>query len=386
MFHFSTLRYLLIGLPILFTGCPSKPASSPPTNVSAFSEPAIEAAVSKGFRGRVVSLDQLSEDALKAWKEEGWQHIAIALDEDVDVEKVTKAQQLIEAAELQMDYFIEIARCPKLADAHPEWMASLQGNDAWRRLHADFPQPDQEAVVKTYPWVHLFYAESFGAQFERVQELLDKLPRPHRVWLNDIQGGPSASGCGNTLSRWTADNGSLTTGHPLNEHAPADFVGRLGLLYRDIQFIPIWTTECEAEDQQDACGGVCCFEASGWDSWTRQVKVVADRTPVIGVSCLYKAHRRDLPRYGETAGWVKRAIGFFQSMPSSRGGDPIEPSRLVAVLQGWDVNDAEIEAQISQAHAAQVRGILLINAPVDQSWTPKMHQIPKSGGRTLRTR
>src|SRR5579863_327617 len=47
------------------------------------------------------------------------------------VERITKTG-------LAPYYWIEIARCPEMADAHPLWMASLQGHPEWRRFHKDF--------------------------------------------------------------------------------------------------------------------------------------------------------------------------------------------------------------------------------------------------------
>jgi hypothetical protein len=382
----SSTRLFFFGcLSLILAGCPSKSNSPTTSQPVSFSEQALEASVAEGFRGRVVALDQISESAVQSWKDAGWTSIAIALDDDIDTKKVTEAHALISGAGLGFDYFIEIARNPKMADEHPEWMTSLQGSDAWRRLHPDAAKPGEEEVVKTYPWINIFYAEAVAAQFMRIQTLLDKLPRPSRVWLNDVQGGPSASGCGNSLSRWTGDNGSIKTGHALSENSPADFVGRLGIKYQGVYFIPIWTTECEAEDKDDCCGGINCATGSGWESWTRQVNVLADRIPVLGVSCLYKLHDRDLARYGETAGWVKQAIGYFQSMPTTKKGHSIQPNRLVAVLQGWDVSEAEIAAQISQANAAQARGILVIDTPIDQSWKPVIHKVEKAGPRQAMT-
>jgi hypothetical protein len=188
----------------------------------------------------------------------------------------------------------------------------------------------------------------------------------------------------NNFSRGYAINSSgVIVGESDNNNSRAfrwDSVnGMVGLIRLAI---PIWTTECEQADKQEACGGADCSAGMCWSAWTRQIAVVSVQTPVIGVSCFYKAHERDLARYGDKAGWIKLAIDFFQTVPSKHNANPIPTSRLVAVLQGWNVNEEEIAAQISQATAADVRGILLVETPIDQSWEPKMHKVKKSEGRS----
>ncbi len=47
---------------------------------------------------------------------------------------VRAAVDRTERAGLAFAYWIEVARSPELANEHPEWMASLQTHDEWRRL------------------------------------------------------------------------------------------------------------------------------------------------------------------------------------------------------------------------------------------------------------
>ena len=42
------------------------------------------------------------------------------------------------------------------------------------------------------------------------------------------------------------------------------------------------------------------------------------------------------------------------------------------MLQGWNVNDEEVQAQIDQACAAGAAGYVVAFAQVDQSWQPRM--------------
>ena len=60
--------------------------------------------------------------------------------------------------------------------------------------------PADDEVVKTYPWVPVLSREGFDAQLARVRKLLDGLPRPAGVFLNDLQAAPSACGCGHSFT------------------------------------------------------------------------------------------------------------------------------------------------------------------------------------------
>ena len=45
---------------------------------------------------------------------------------------------------------------------------------------------------------------------------------------------------------------------------------------------------------------------------------------------------------------------------------------LVAVLQGWDVADEDITAQIRVAERSGVAGYVVSNLKIDQSWQPQV--------------
>lgn len=322
----------------------------------------------------MVDVGDVSASSIAEWKQQDWHQVVLMLDQATDTERIVKACQLIKSAKLEIEYFWEVARCPQLADTHPEWMASLQGHDEWRRLYPEFPAEKPGEVVKTYPWVPICYQESFDSQLDRLKQRLKDLPTPKRVWLHDLQAAPSACGCGHPLCRWTGDYGPIHTAQPYQGSAAADFIDRLTLQLKEIEFIPIWVTECEKADEHEACGGVGCYEGICWNAWTKQLSAIEAQSPVLGVSCFYKAHQRDLPRYGSTAGWIKEAISFFETVPAQKKSSPVAAGRLVAVLQGWSMAPEQVESQISIARAANVRGILLMKAELDQSWQPRIHR------------
>ena len=163
----------------------------------------------------------------RSLKAEHYNAVVLALD-GANAAKEREAARAIEAAGFDLYYWIEIGRNPALADAHPEWMASLEVHHAeWRRLFPKFPKTKEGEVVKNYPWVPVLYKETFPVHLERVKKLLADKPTP---WLesssNDLQGPPSSCGCGHHLCRWATDYGPVekATATRLPKDAAAKFV------------------------------------------------------------------------------------------------------------------------------------------------------------------
>jgi hypothetical protein len=330
----------------------------------------------KPYQGVLVNAELASDENLKKWKSES-SRVVLVIDDGSPEERqeaLAAARRLAQAG-FEPEYWVEVARCPNLADSHPEWMCSLQGHDEWRRLFPDLKPPQSDEVVKNYPWVPILYEESFAAQRDRILALLDQLPPPRRLWLNDLQGGPSACGCGHPLCRWTADYGPIRTATPLGDDGAAEFVRAIAEKVPATEIVPVWTTECEAADEHESCGGVGCFDGICWQAYTRQLMHLEKVAPRIGVLCFYKAFRRDLPRYGAMAAWVEFALRTFQEMPPQRQGQAIQSNRLLAVVQGWDVDDAERQSQIRFAMQAGAAGYLIAEIPVEQNWEPRPFKL-----------
>ena len=127
-------------------------------------------------------------------------------------------------------------------------MASLQTHDEWRRFFPDLPSLAANEVAKTYPWVPILSREPFTAQLDRIKRLLASRPKSELVFLNDLQGAPSACGCGNPLCRWTSDYGQKRTTTPLGDDAATLFVNAVKKTVPESAVIPVWTTECEQHD------------------------------------------------------------------------------------------------------------------------------------------
>lgn len=327
--------------------------------------------------GALVRAADASPALLSTLKSSGTNTVVFSL-EGSDVE----AKQGIRPAVLNADrvglsvgYWVEVARSPKLADEHPEWMASLQTHDEWRRFFPDIAEPKPYEVAKTYPWVPILSREPFKAQRERVEKMLSDLPTPKLIFLNDLQGAPSACGCGNLLCRWTSDYGNRRTTIPLGDDASALFVSAIQKASPKSEVIPVWTTECEEQDGEPdgLCAGVGCFNGICWKSYVRQLMPVAETSNRIAVQATYKQFQRDIDHYGTAeASWVTFAIETFATMPPRHGSKAIPASRVIAIIQGWDVTTEEIDAQQQAANRAGANGYVVAYDKLEQSWVPKI--------------
>lgn len=328
------------------------------------------------FRGALLSAAEVDANRLQQLKRDGTLAILVAIDgaspAKRDAER--RAAESVLASDLKLYYWVEVARCLELADSHPQWMASLQTHTEWRRFFPNTPKPSADEVTKTYPWVPILAREPYRAQLRRVKKLLAEKPTPAGIFLNDLQGAPSACGCGNPLCRWTSDYGKRRTTTPLGDDAATLFVNAVKQGLPDSTVIPVWTTECEQHDGEEdgLCAGVGCFDGICWKAYTRQLMPLQQACERIAVLTPFREFQRDLPRYGTKAGWVRQAIDSFATMPPRHGGQAVPPSRLIAVLQGWDVEPQDVTAQIAMATAANAHGYVVAYQKIEQSWQPKV--------------
>lgn len=329
------------------------------------------------LRGALVTADMVTSERLEALRRD-YGAIVLAVNGSDQASRAAdkRAAESIAKSGLALHYWIEVGRCPELADTHPRWMASLQGHPEWRRFHKEFPQPKADEVVKCYPWLPVYYQEAFDAHLARIEKLLADLPPASSIYLNDLQAAPSACGCGNPVCRWTTDYGPIVTATKLGDDAAAKFVGAVRkFVPKETTVVPVWTTECEEHDKENdaLCAGVGCYKGTCWKEYTKQLMPVADESKTLAVLLAYKEFGQDGLHYKERAGWIRHALVHgFAEQPSKNKGRKIEPSRLIAVLQGWNVTEGEIAAQIEQAKSARAAGYLVALAKIDQSWTPKI--------------
>ncbi len=360
-YQFSILALIILVLVIVLATQPSARAQEQNARLSA----------------GLISLADASPTRLKELQSKGMNTVVIRLSghDDESKKSVYSAAAAAKDAGLSFGYWIEVARSPKLADEHPEWMASLQTHDEWRRYFPDAPKAGANEVAKTYPWVPILSRQPFQAQRKRVVALLAGLPQARLIFLNDLQGAPSACGCGNPLCRWTSDYGKKRSTVPLGDDAAALFVEAIEQAAPSSEVIPVWATECEQHDghPDGLCAGVGCFDGICWKAYTRQLMPVAATSNRIAVLATYKQFQRDVARYGTgEASWVGFALETFKSLPPKHGGKAIPASRLIAVLQGWEVTAGEIAAQRTVAETAGANGYVVAFDKIEQSWSPKV--------------
>jgi hypothetical protein len=335
------------------------------------------------LKGAVISAEQMDANQLRSLKAEHYNAVVLALD-GANATKEREAARAVRAAGFDLFYWIEIGRNPALADAHPEWMASLEvKHPEWRRLFPKFPQAKAGEVVKNYPWVPVLYQESFPVHLDRVKQLLADKPTPRGVFLNDLQGPPSSCGCGHHLCRWATDYGPIekATATRLPKDAAAKFVAEIKKLLPEAKIIPVWATECEEHDKDKLCAGVSCFKGDCWREWTAQLMPVAAEAETVAALLPYRAFQRDLPHYGPTAGWIKEALQSFSTMPARYKATGVPGQRLVAVLQGWDVTPEQVAAQIAQAEAAGAAGYVVSHMKLNQDWEPRIVKVTPAESR-----
>ncbi|MCA9213872.1 MAG: hypothetical protein KDB27_12460 [Planctomycetales bacterium] len=335
-----------------------------------------EVASKPKVRGAILAANDVTDGRLQELGEEGFNSVVLLVEGNAE-EQVSARQgaaKRINSSSLGLCYWIEVARCPELADAHPAWMASLQTHDEWRRLYPDAPKPTADQVMKTYPWVPILSREPFTAQLNRIEKLLAEMPPPAAVYLNDLQGAPSACGCGNTLCRWTSDYGKRRTTVPLGDDAATLFVEAVKKVVPNSEVIPVWTTECEKHDgaTDGQCAGVGCYDGICWKAYVKQLAPLAQANKHIGALAPYRAFKRDLPIYGEPCGWIRFVVESFAEMPKRHGADGIDASRLTLVLQGWDVGADDVAKQISVATESGVSGYVVAFTEIQQDWKPKL--------------
>jgi hypothetical protein len=340
----------------------------------------------RAFCGELWSADEVTAARVAAARAGGTDTIVLALHDGMPAAAALTAAELVRGADLRLGYWLEVGRSPALAERHPQWLASLQGHDEWRRQFPELGTAAPDQIVKVWPWLPVAYAEAFAAHRDRVAAQLAALPTAEFVFLNDLQGPPAACGCGNTLCRWATDytlggRAPLRTTTPLGADAAARFVAAVQQLAPNSEVIPVWVTECEEADTvaDGACCGVGCYHGACWREFDRQwlaLRAGGGRTALL---LPYLAFGRDLERFGEPAGWIGFAIEHLRTRMRERHRTEVPPESLIAVLQGWGAV-APRAVQQARAAAAGVTRTLLAREPIEQSWAPRLLTVAADAG------
>ena len=323
------------------------------------------------MRAVLVGLDRVSPEFLAERKATGINTIVVPLDERSKGRWAPMARA-IDQAGMVLWPWIEVARNPDMADAHPDWMAAIGAHhDDWRRRFKGAPTARPGEVIKAWPWVPIGYASAFEAHRRRLHRLLGDLPGSWAgVFLNDLQAGPSSCGCGNDQCRWALDYGwPATVANTPGDDAAARIVAELSASHSGKVIIPVWVTECELGDLPDArggtglCGGVPCAANDCWPryarSWNPLLKATAGP---IALGVWPETFRRDAAR------WMVSDLELFQKPP--RGGSPLTPDRTIAVIQAWGKPERAAIALPESINQSAAGWVLALDA-IDQSWEPR---------------
>jgi len=337
------------------------------------------------FRAWLIDADDLATLDVDEINRQHVQQLILSIQQAPDAQQVVDVKRYQESG-ISIWYWIEVARDAELATSHPEWMASIQGHPEWRRFHANFPKERDHQMVKVFPWVPIFYRGAFEAQASKVQKLLKTWPLSEGVFLNALQGAPSACGCGHPLCRWTTDYGPKKTAEVLGHDTPARFVQQIQKAFPHLECIPVWTSECEAHDKDGWCAGVGCYGGACWREWSKQLEPLSKQCARLGALLTYKDLGRDLDHYNETAGWVSSAISSFQTEMKRYDRSSVEARRLITVLQGWEVSPEELAAQIRQSTQSGSGGYVIAKTPVLSQWEPRLVSLDVLRQSQLETR
>ena len=329
-------------------------------------------------RGVLVKPDRVTPGFLASWKARGATAVVVPLDEATRGRWEATART-VERAGMTLWPWVEVARNPAMADAHPAWMAAIGGHhDDWRRRFPKAPTARPGEVVKAWPWVPIGYAPAFDAHRGRLETLLGDLPGTWAgAFLNDLQAGPSSCGCGNDQCRWALDYGTPATAAKIpGDDGAARIVAELIGRHPGKAIVPVWVTECERADLPDAaggtgyCGGVACARGDCWPRYARSWNPLLKSTDgPIALALWSETFRRDPAR------WIAADLALFRAPP--RGSTPIAPERTIAVVQAWDKPEATVDALRDRVARSATSWVLALD-PIDQSWEPRAVPIPKS--------
>jgi hypothetical protein len=331
----------------------------------------------------LVAPGRVDAATIAGWKKEGFTAVAITLQGATDPMVYRDMGKEISAALLDVYYWIEVARDPQMAEAHPRWMASLGMHDDWQKRFPNAPRPKKGEVAKAFPWVPIWYREAFEAHLERIDALLKKVPAGWRgVLLNDLQGAPSSCGCGNLQCRWATDYCVDATGTRLpGDDVPAKFVAAVQKRIGDKAVIPVWVTECEDEDlpankRKDGkttglCGTVGCAVGLCPKDFTKQWSaLLAAHSGAVGLLALTRELDRERPDYGEGPGWLKNAVAYLDQVPPKNDGKALPHDRLWLVVQGQDPKHEAAARQMAAGAGAQA--VVVARTRLDQSYEPRI--------------
>jgi hypothetical protein len=329
------------------------------------------------FRGVLASPARVTPEFLTAWQAKGITSVVVPLDESTK-ERWASVVRAADRAKIELWAWIEVARNPAMADAHPEWMAAPGGHhDDWRRRFPSAPKAKQGEVLKAWPWVPIGYAPAFDAHRARLEALLSDPPgRWSGAFVNDLQAGPSSCGCGNDQCRWALDYGTpSTTPKTPGDDAAARIIAELRARHAGKSIVPVWVTECEpadlpgAKDGTGLCGGVACANGDCWPRYVRQWNPLLKATDgPVAVAVWPETFKRQPSR------WIETDLALFQNPP--RAGTPLAQQNTIAIVECWNKPAEAVDALLARMQRSGAGWALALDR-IDQSWEPRAVPIPR---------
>ena len=329
----------------------------------------------------LVEANAVSQASVAKWKEEKFKGVAIVLDEPGD-RTLRRAAGAIAAAELDLYWWIEVGRNPKMAAANPRWMASLGMHADWQKRFPNAPEPGVNQVAKAFPWVPIAYAEAFDAHLKRIEELCKDLPPGAQgLFLNDLQAGPGSCGCGNVQCRWAVDyHVSPTTRKMTGTNVAGRFVAE-SRKRTNLPIVPVWTSECEESDMPSdknrgkpstgLCGSVGCATGACPMEFAGQLsELLSAHEGPVALLAVHNPLERTREQFGGGPTWVINALGYVHKTLATEGRKPFPKERLWAVVEGTDAGK-EGTAREAAARAGATT-VIVARTAIDQSYEPRL--------------
>jgi hypothetical protein len=338
----------------------------------------------------LVDCNDVTSAALARWRKERFSAVVVPLDENHSAKAYVAAAAAINAAGLDLYYWIEIARNKPLADAHPRWMASLGMHDDWLARFPKATKPSKTEVAKAYPWVPIGYGEAFQAHLRRVERLLNLAPGDYRgLLLNDVQGGPAACGCGNLRCRWAIDYGVAGTATQESvDDAAARFVVEVAKLAPQKQLVPVWMTECERHDlpadrapngrTTGLCGSVPCANGTCPRAFAKQLgALLAVHQGPLGLLAIDDAGREAGFNDGP-GGRIAASVAYLDGTEFPSQSRPPARERLWLIVQGEAENSAAERSARRAALQLRPAAVIVSRITVEQSYEPRTVAVDPS--------
>jgi hypothetical protein len=336
-----------------------------------------------GFELVLVDPPAVTARSVEQWKAEGFKGVVVVLDERWSKANYETAANAIAGAGLELYYWIEVGRNATMAKAHPKWMAALGTHPDWLNNFPKAPEPGLGEVAKAYPWVPIGYREAFEAHLQRIADLMESARGPWRgLLLNDLQGGPSSCGCGNSLCRWALDYKVRSTATPMQDDGvAARFLAEVHRRAEGRLVIPVWTTECEMSDLPankhhgqvgtGRCGTVGCATGTCPLVFTRQWSALASTNGApVGLLALYESLQRTQSQFGGGPTWPSNAVAYVQETVPANGGKAVARERLWLIVEGAD--PAAEKATRQAAHATGAGAVVVARVKIEQGFEPRL--------------